>query len=278
MNLYTTDLLAEIIEKKLSSEETFLREQFLSSLPDVGVRFCYVDDLLPLDVVREIYQRFPETSEMRLMSSFRETKFTSKNFDNFDPILKAITFAIQHPKVIEVVERITGIKKQIPDPSLYAGGLSAMAKGHYLGPHIDNSHEASRKYYRTLNLLYYVTPDWKLEYGGNLELWNNDVKKNTTIVSAFNRLAIMETTPTSWHSVSKVTVDKVRCCVSNYYFSEISPTGKDYFNVTSFSARPEQKLLRLVAKADNLARQAVRKIAPGGLGKKDVYEGTKNDK
>lgn len=278
MKIYDVDALANLIAEKLSLNIDSLRVYFDSSLSEVGVRYCYIDNLLPENVVEEIYKNFPKTSEMRLMDSFREKKFTSKNFDKFDPILKAITFAIQHPKVIEVVERITGIKEQIPDPSLYAGGLSAMAKGHYLGPHIDNSHEASRKYYRTLNLLYYVTPDWKLEYGGNLELWNNDVKKNTTIVSAFNRLAIMETTPTSWHSVSKVTVDKVRCCVSNYYFSEISPTGKDYFNVTSFSARPEQKLLRLVAKADNLARQAVRKIAPGGLGKKDVYEGTKNDK
>lgn len=159
------------------------------------------------------------------MDSFRERKFTSKNFDEFDPILKAITFAIQDPRVIEVVEKITGIKGQIPDPSLYAGGLSAMAKDQFLGPHIDNSHEATRKYYRTLNLLYYITPDWTLENGGNLELWDVSVKSNATIVSSYNRLAIMETTPSSWHSVSKVNVDKVRCCVSNYYFSEISPTG-----------------------------------------------------
>jgi Rps23 Pro-64 3,4-dihydroxylase Tpa1-like proline 4-hydroxylase len=171
------------------------------------------------------------------------------------------------------VEQITGIKEQIPDASLYAGGLSAMGAGHFLSPHIDNSHEDTRKYYRTLNLLYYVTPDWSLESGGNLELWDRGVRRHITVVSKFNRLVIMETNPWSWHSVSEVKADRVRCCVSNYYFSPKSPIGKDYFNVTSFSARPEQKIRRALAWTDNKFRQAVRLVVPSGLGKKDVYEG-----
>jgi hypothetical protein len=67
----------------------------------------------------------------------------------------------------------------------------------------------------------------------------------------------------------------VRCCVSNYYFSPSSPTGRDYFNVTSFSARPEQTALRAFTWADNKLRQFVRRIAPSGLGRKDVYQGPK---
>jgi hypothetical protein len=97
------------------------------------------------------------------------------------------------------------------------------------------------------------------------------VRRNVTIMSRFNRLVVMETTPWSWHSVSPVTVDRFRCCVSNYYFSPRSPIGADYFNVTSFSARPEQKMRRLVAWADGKLRQAVRKIIPSGVGRKDVY-------
>lgn len=278
MKFYSQDEIVGLIVERLNFELKKATSDFENSSAEVGVRYCYVDNLLPEEVVKNIYNAFPDSSKMRLMDSFRERKFTSKNFDEFDPILKAITFAIQDPRVIEVVEKITGIKGQIPDPSLYAGGLSAMAKGHFLGPHIDNSHEATRKYYRTLNLLYYITPDWTLENGGNLELWDVSVKSNATIVSSYNRLAIMETTPSSWHSVSKVNVDKVRCCVSNYYFSEISPTGQEYFNVTSFSARPEQFFLRFVTKFDNLFRQTIRKIKPDGLGKKDVYQGNTNGK
>lgn len=265
--------IASLVIEKLENQLETLRENFLQSSNEVGVRYCILDNLLPENISRKIYEVFPATSSMRLMDSFREKKYTSKSYDKFDPLLADITFAIQDSRVVSLVEKITGIQKQIPDASLYAGGLSAMGPGHFLSPHIDNSHEGTRKYYRTLNLLYYVTPDWIVESGGNLELWDHDVQRHATVLSKFNRLVIMETNPWSWHSVSEVKADRVRCCVSNYYFSSQSPIGKDYFNVTSFSARPEQRMRRAFAWADNKFRQAVRLVAPSGLGKKDVYQG-----
>lgn len=268
--------LVDLILARLEPHVDGLSENFETSRKEVGIRYCVIDNLLPNDIAERISSAFPNPESMRLMNSFREKKYTSKRFDKFDPLVSDITFAIQDPRVVAVVEKITGIKDQIPDSSLYAGGLSAMIKGHYLGPHLDNSHDGLRTNYRTLNLLYYVTPNWSLESGGNLELWDERVRKNTTIVSHFNRMAIMETTPASWHSVSEVRVESVRKCVSNYYFSPRSPIGADYFNVTSFSARPEQPFLRLLAGVDNRLRQTLRKLVPHGLGKKDVFQGTKS--
>jgi len=265
--------LVATIVKQFESSEARLRDDFQRSVGEVGVRYCALDGLLPDEVANQIHAAFPEPAQMRLMDSFREKKYTSKDFDRFDPLMADITFAIQDPRVVAVVERITGIADQVPDSTLYAGGLSAMARGHFLGPHIDNSHEASRRLYRTLNLLYYVTPDWSLASGGNLELWDRAVRRKATVVSSFNRLVIMETNPWSWHSVDRVVADGVRRCVSNYYFSPTSPTGRPYFNVTSFSARPEQTALRVLARVDSALRQLVRRVAPGGLGRKDIYEG-----
>ena len=266
--------ISNLVVARLEGQEQLLRNQFQKSAADVGVRYCYLDDFLPIELANSIYQTFPNVESMRLMKSFREQKYTSKNFDDFNPLMRDITFAIQDPRVVAVVERITGIKNQLPDKHLYAGGLSAMCKGHFLGPHIDNSHDGDKKNYRTLNLLYYISPDWERDNGGNLELWDKQVRRHVTIDSRYNRLAIMETNPWSWHSVSEVKVDRNRCCVSNYYFSPDSPIGRDYFNVTSFSARPEQHLLRALTWADNQVRHAVRLIAPKGLGKKDIYQGS----
>ena len=270
------EVLVSLILSRLLTLEDSLSVAFEASKKEVGVRFFVVDDLLPIEVSEHISDKFPNLQSMRLMDSFREKKYTTKSLDNFHSLVHEITFAFQDPRVIEVVERITKIKNQSPDPSLYAGGLSAMVKGHFLSPHIDNSHDGSRKFYRTFNLLYYVSKDWGLEDGGNLELWDKFVIRNTTIVSRFNRLAIMETTPVSWHSVSEVCSDRVRKCVSNYYFSSESPTGENYFNVTSFSARPDQPFRRILARIDNQLRHGIRKIAPAGLGKKDVYKGRKS--
>jgi len=62
-----------------------------------------------------------------------------------------------------LIEEITGLKEMVPDKNLYAGGISLMANGNFLNPHLYNSHDNDMKYYRVLNLLYYCTPDWDIE-------------------------------------------------------------------------------------------------------------------
>ena len=130
-----------------------------------------------------------------------------------------VTFVFQDKRVIVAVSRITGHKVLMGDPLLYAGGISVMEKGHFLNPHIDNSHDYEQKNYRVLNLLYYCTPGWSVENGGNFELWNIDVTEPTEVPSFFNRLVLMETNDRSWHSVNPVKGSERRCCISNYYFS-----------------------------------------------------------
>jgi len=263
--------IIEMICQRLVKDKQILREEFLSSSQYIGTRFLAIDDLLPGSWAMDIYKRFPEKGEMRFFSSFREEKYTFKQLNNAPSILEDITYAIQDPKVIALIEQITGFSSQMPDPSLYAGGLSLMTKNSFLNPHIDNSHDADRKYYRTLNLLYYVTPGWKMEYGGNLELWDTKVENAKIISSLFNRLVIMETNLNSWHSVNPVLIDANRCCVSNYYFSDYAPEGREYFHVTSFSARPNQKALRIFAKVDSLLRNTVRLFFNTGIAKQDLY-------
>ena len=238
----------------------------------VSTRFTAIDSLFPKDVATRLFEAFPDPTQMRLMDSFRERKYTSKSLDRFPDLLSDATFAFQDGRVIDAVSRITGHRDAVGDPFLYAGGISAMAKGHFLNPHIDNSHDYEQKNYRVLNLLYYCTPDWKPEYGGNLELWDEGVRTPFEIPSLFNRLVLMETNARSWHSVNKVKVDGIRCCISNYYFSPHSPNGHETSHVTVFHGRPEEKLKRVVSAADGIVRNAARKVFSRGLSKKDLFE------
>lgn len=271
-DMITEEVLASLIVDKLNSNEVVLNKAFANSGTDIKTRHLAVDDLLPEDIAANFFRCFPEKGQMRELSSFREHKFTFKQLDQVPQLLKNITLAIQNPEVVRTVERITGIPDQLPDPRLYAGGISLMGKGNFLNPHIDNSHDGERKLYRRLNLLYYVTPGWKPEYGGNLELWDLEVRRAVVLPSLFNRLLIMETNRFSWHSVSPVLHDGQRCCVSNYYFSPHSPESRDYFHVTSFDARPEQTFRRWVSRADNALRMGIRRIVSKGVGRTDVYK------
>jgi Rps23 Pro-64 3,4-dihydroxylase Tpa1-like proline 4-hydroxylase len=249
-----------------------LHAEFARDRNPVKSRFAVLDDVLPPAHAEHIHASFPPLSQMRLMSSFRERKYTSKALDGMSSLIRDAIFAFQAPEVVAAVARITGIQGMVGDRSLYAGGVSAMTRGQFLNPHIDNSHEMARSKYRRVNVLYYVTPDWISEWGGNLELWDPTVRKPTEIPSLFNRLVIMETTRNSWHSVNPVRASATRCCISNYYFSPDSPDGTDYFHITSFKARPEQPVARLLASADRVVRSCLRQVIPRGIATHDVYQ------
>ena len=227
-----------------------------------------VENLLPVEVCQCIYDAFPKDAMgFATLKTFREKKRTLAKLSDQHPLLAAMTYAMQEPLIVNKIAALVGLEKIKPDPTLYAGGVSMMFKGDFLNPHIDNSHDAERKQYRRLNLLYYVSPDWSVENGGNFELWNDTQTIQKTIVSAFNRLVVMNTDRASWHSVSPVQVEHPRCCVSNYYFSEISPDEADYFHVTSFTGRPEEPIKRTFGALDNALRNAVAKTFKVGRGK-----------
>jgi Rps23 Pro-64 3,4-dihydroxylase Tpa1-like proline 4-hydroxylase len=262
----------QLILERLERDAESIKADF-ETAKGVPTKFAAIDDLLPVEDANHIAAAFPASEKMRFLDSFREKKYTSKALDEFDPIIADITFAFQDERVIEKVAELTGIRDAGGDPHLYAGGISAMERGHFLNPHIDNSHDGDRENYRVLNLLYYITPDWKPENGGNLELWDEKVRERVEIPSLFNRLVLMATNDKSFHSVSEVNASTPRRCISNYYFSPHSPNGYETFHVTYFMARPEQKLRRLVTKVDSDVRTIVRKFKKDGLAKKDVYEG-----
>jgi Rps23 Pro-64 3,4-dihydroxylase Tpa1-like proline 4-hydroxylase len=264
------DHFVNLIERKLKEREDSIRQQWLNP-QSTTTRHFVVDELLPEDVARSIYDAFPRNGEGFFnRDSFREKKRTSANLDAYDPVLADITYAFQERKIVDLISALIGFRQIEPDPLLYAGGLSMMFEGDFLNPHIDNSHDVKRQRYRRLNLLYYVSPDWSLENGGNFELWDEQRQVPKTLTSCFNRLVAMETNKTSWHSVSPVKVHGPRCCVSNYYFSAISPDETEYFHVTSFSGRPGEQIKRTLGLVDNAVRNVVSKTLKLGRGRQLV--------
>ena len=257
----------DLILKKLEKNKKSIYDQWCNPL-GTNTKHFIIDNFLPKKEVDLIFQGFPTDGKgFNKRKTFREKKRTSAQLSEFDDILSEITYAFQDEKVVKKVGALINFKDLEPDPMLYAGGLSMMFPGDFLNPHIDNSHDSRRKKYRRLNLLYYVSPNWKLENGGNFELWSSNRKKPKTIVSLQNRLVVMETNLNSWHSVSKVLTNRPRCCVSNYYFSKISPNNKDYFHVTSFSGRPNEFIKNSVGFVDNFLRNSLSKLLKYGRGK-----------
>ena len=92
-----------------------------------------------------------------------------------------------------------------------------------------------------LNLLYYVSPDWSHESGGNLELWDNGPEgQPREIVSRQNRLVLMATHKTSWHSAWNYSITPLADPIATGTARrEPRPTGgKAAFTVSPSPATP----------------------------------------
>tara|TARA_B100001093_G_scaffold159389_1_gene151876 strand:- start:283 stop:1110 length:828 start_codon:yes stop_codon:yes gene_type:complete len=259
-----------LIYKRLSEDKKKLTKAW-ESPKNTNTRHLIIDNLLPDNLCNQIYESFPKKlHNFYLRKSFRERKRTLANLSNYNENINNAIYAFQNKKILDIISEITKINNLEADENLYAGGLSLMTKGDFLNPHIDNSHNITRDKYRRLNLLYYVTPGWVEVNGGNFELWDNKITKPKNITSLFNRMIIMETTRNSWHSVNKIISNQARCCVSNYYFSKESPLkiNEQYFHVTSFTGRPNEKYKRAYGLLDNTIRNSISKILKFGRGRK----------
>ncbi len=260
--------IATFITAKLQQNSESLKEFYHQS---GSIPYFFLDDLLPKDVAEKASDLFPNKEEMVLKKSLKEDKYVSAQMNLHPPLIEEILFAFQDPRVIKEVEYITGIPDLLADEELYAGGISLMAQGQYLKPHLDNSHDKDRQHYRVLNLLYYLNPDWNKENGGNLEIWPEGIKNNPVeITSQFNRLVVMATHRYSLHSVNEVKVPEERKCISNYYFSVDSPEDVHYFHVTSFYGR-HTMLEKFQLKVDRILRNLIRKTLPKNIFKNPHY-------
>lgn len=269
---FSDQILSNILKNKKN-----LKSQYDASKDQIG--YFYLDDLLPESLAHKFNDSFPKKEDMILKKSIRENKYVAAQMNKYDPVLEKIIYAFQDKRIVKEIASICDLDNVYPDENLYAGGISMMGEEQFLNPHLDNSHDKDRGRWRVLNLLYYVSPDWEEEYGGNLELWPKGLKhKQITIHSKFNRLVIMATHNHSLHSVSPVTHNDFRKCISNYYFADEPLLKTDTFHVTSFRARPNQKLKDTILKTDTWVRMNIRKVFKKGIVKNPhVYEKGNNE-
>lgn len=264
MELKNREDVAQVIVQKITQNKSLLKKQY--ELSKHGIGYFYIDNLLPEPLVKALNDNFPEAKEMVLKKSLRENKLVSAQMDKHYFLLEEVLYAFQDKRIVSLIKEITGIHQLYPDQHLYAGGISTMKQHQFLNPHLDNSHDKDRNNWRVLNLLFYVTPNWKLENGGHLELWPKWPKKSSVLIeSRFNRLVVMATHNNSWHSVSPVILEGSRNCISNYYFSDSPLLENDRFHVTTFRGRPHQILTNQILKLDSFLRSIIRKVFKKGI-------------
>jgi len=139
---------------------------------------------------------------------------------------------------------MSGIPDLVADPMLFGGGIHETDQGGHLDVHVDFNFNEDLGLYRRLNILVYFNKDWKEEYGGYLDLWDEDVRHCLgRFAPKFNRAAGFATSASSWHGVTPVKCPpgRVRKSFAAYYYTKEPPPGWDGVKrSTVFRARPDE--------------------------------------
>lgn len=125
---------------------------------------------------------------------------------------------------ISFVEEISGIKNLLPDPTWFGGAVHKIGRGGKLDIHADYTKHRHLDIYRRLTMLIYMNKEWDLNWGGNLEIWDKEMKFCVKeIEPIFNRMVLFNVTHDSFHGHPKPMVcpeDVNRYSFSICYFTK----------------------------------------------------------
>ncbi len=218
-----------------------LHEQYAAGEPFPHV---VIDDFLPEEAVRYCVENFPKKAGPDSFSFDRDQERYKTSFhpDFLQPRLRHLFYSFNSRPFITMVENITGIKGLIPDPYFSGAGFHEIKNGGHLSMHADFNHHKRLNLERRVNLLVYLNEDWKEEYGGQLELWTQDMTRQVhSIVPLMNRCAIFTTTQSSMHGNPQPVnhPQKVpRRSIALYYYTSTWSDQK-VSKTTQFKVRPQ---------------------------------------
>ena len=175
-----------------------LHGQYISENPFPNI---VVNDFLGNELAQAIHSNWPSPLNSRDFNGhiFYDRKRLISPYDCHESILNAF-YLFNSAPFITLLENMTGIKGLISDPYFWGGGLHEIGSGGFLGIHADYQIHKRLNIQRRVNLIIYMNEGWDLEWGGNLELYNQkDSIPSASIAPLYNRAVIFNTNSTSFH-------------------------------------------------------------------------------
>lgn len=228
------------------------REAFRQAKP---FQHAVIDNFLPDEVAQRIFENYPKVdADITHHDNENTSRKLQQNVANMHPYVRAFAAALSSREFLLFLETLTGIECLIPDPYLFGGGAMISETGDFLNIHQDFNWHFQLQLHRRVNALLYLTPDWKSEYGGDLELWD-DEKCVQRVVPQFNRLVVFATPGANHGQPEKLNAPaevKRRVFSSFYYTSRPSDEVWDDPHFTKYL--PSNFRLGVKTKDDYVAR------------------------
>jgi len=162
-----------------------------------------MDDFLRPELALQLAREFPQPADLawdHYAAPGLEVKLGSSREETFPEAHRRTIHDLNTGIFVRFLERLTGIDHLLTDPHLAGAGLHLTRAGGLLGVHADFNWHEKLQAHRRLNLLIYLTPDWKPEYGGELQLWDTQATRmERSIEPRFNRAVLFATRSDTFH-------------------------------------------------------------------------------
>ena len=209
-----------------------------------------IDDFLPPDTAERVHDAFPDPT----LPSFEQPdnahqvgklgRTQMNDFRGVPDVLRHVLADLNGAVFIDFLEALTGIEGLIPDPHFAGGAMHQILPGGRLDIHADFNRHDRLKLDRRLNVLIYFNKNWDPSYGGDLELWDRDMRAcRQRIAPLFNRCVIFNTTSESYHGHPVPLTcppDRTRNSIALYYYTNGRPEAEARdAHSTLWQTRPE---------------------------------------
>ena len=219
----------EIVNKKkledILNNESVVKNSFNNLIID-----HFLDDKYFKEISSKLdFMEKRNLGEKKLFSSLVEKKEISLNGilpTEFDKILKYLS-SDEWVLFLSKISNIQNVYPAMIDNSKLAN-FHQMDAGGYLGPHVDHSNDPAKGFPHVLNVILYLTPNWKTSYGGDTIFFDKYGKQIIQKIEYQpNRLVIFLHSPYTFHGVTKIN-DNCKIKRSTMYFDYYSKALNPY--------------------------------------------------
>ena len=193
LNSHNQDLLAYAKEHKTKYKNA-------NPFPSI-----YFENFFNPDFLSSVVDEFPDLSKGNniVYNDPLQKKLAGNGEELFGDKTKLLMHFLNSEPFLNFVKELTGIDETLfGDPYFSGAGLHETKKGGLLKVHADFNKHPINGLDRRVNIIVYLNKDWKDEYGGHFELWDEEmIGCVDKFAPNFNSIAMFSTTSKSYHGL-----------------------------------------------------------------------------
>jgi hypothetical protein len=227
--------MLELIQASVRDRAEVLGREFQAAQP---FRHLVLDNFLAPEFCRGLMGEFPAFDRRKARNELGEVggKAVFTNLPGLGPEYSRLDAMLRNREFLAFMSQITGIQDLLYDARYVGGGTHENLDGQELDPHVDFNYHPDTQLHRRLNLIIFLNPEWREEWGGALELHVNpwlpdDENQVKTILPILNRAVVFETSEISWHGFKRIQLPAEkkhlsRRSIAVYYYTRRRPADE----------------------------------------------------